>query len=46
MVPTDTAIRRAQRHQLDRGYNTLKEMPDEDYVEWRQLWLTVISFDR
>jgi hypothetical protein len=43
---TDTAIRRAQRHQLDLGQNPSQGLTDEEYQEWRQLWLTVISFDR
>ena len=43
---TDAAIRGAQRFQLDLGHNLLKELSDEEYQEWRQLWLTIISFDR
>lgn len=43
---TDAAIRGAHRFQLDLGYNQLKELSDEEYQEWRQLWLTIISFDR
>ena len=42
----DTAIRRAQRYQLDLGQNSREDVTDEEYLEWRQLWLTVISFDR
>jgi len=43
---TDAAIRGAQRFQLDMGQNLLKEVSDDEYQEWRRLWLTVISFDR
>lgn len=28
------------------GENILKELSDEEYQEWRQLWLAIISFDR
>ncbi|RDL32394.1 Uncharacterized protein BP5553_08850 [Venustampulla echinocandica] len=42
----DTAIRGAQRFQLDVGHNLLKELSDNEYREWRRLWLTIISFDR
>ena len=42
----DTAIRRAQRYQLDADKNSLSEMPDKEYFVWRQLWLTIVSLDR
>jgi len=42
----DAAIRGAQRFQLDVGHNLLKELSDNEYQEWRRLWLTIISFDR
>lgn len=42
----DAAIRGAHKFQLDLGQNMLKEVSDEEYQEWRQLWLTMISFDR
>ncbi|KAH8598368.1 hypothetical protein B0O99DRAFT_614968 [Bisporella sp. PMI_857] len=42
----DAAIRGAQRFQLDIGYNILKEISDNEYQEWRRLWLTIISVDR
>ncbi|KAG0646363.1 oxidoreductase [Hyphodiscus hymeniophilus] len=42
----DAAIRGAQRFQLDTGQNDLKELSDSEYQEWRQIWFTVISFDR
>ncbi|CZR68177.1 uncharacterized protein PAC_18076 [Phialocephala subalpina] len=42
----DAAIRGAQRFQLDIGNNILKELSDNEYQEWRRLWLTIISFDR
>ena len=43
---TDAAIRGAHKFQLDLGQNMLREVTDEAYQEWRQLWLTMISFDR
>lgn len=42
----DAAIRGAQRFQLDMGHNLLNELSDNEYQEWRRLWLTIISFDR
>ncbi|KAH8809412.1 hypothetical protein F5884DRAFT_403520 [Xylogone sp. PMI_703] len=42
----DAAIRGAQRFGLDRGHNQLKELSDEEYQEWRQIWLTIVSLDR
>ncbi|PVH68294.1 hypothetical protein DL98DRAFT_522845 [Cadophora sp. DSE1049] len=42
----DAAIRGAQRFQLDVGHNLLQELSDNEYQEWRQLWLAIISFDR
>ncbi|RFU32961.1 hypothetical protein B7463_g3382, partial [Scytalidium lignicola] len=42
----DAAIRGAQRFGLDLGQNQLKELSDEEYQEWRQIWLTIISLDR
>ncbi|KAH6706423.1 hypothetical protein BKA61DRAFT_138675 [Leptodontidium sp. MPI-SDFR-AT-0119] len=42
----DAAIRGAQRFQLDVGHNLLQELSDNEYQEWRRLWLTIISFDR
>ena len=42
----DAAIRGAQRSQLDVGQNQLEELSNEEYQQWRQLWLTIISFDR
>ena len=42
----DAAIRGAQRFQLDTGQNDLKELSDADFLEYRRLWLTVISYDR
>lgn len=43
---TDAAIRGAHKFQLDLGHNLPKELSDKEYQEWRQLWLTIISFDR
>ncbi|RFU29834.1 hypothetical protein B7463_g6509, partial [Scytalidium lignicola] len=42
----DTAIRRAHRYQLDLGQNPPIGAAGEEYMEWRRLWLSLISFDR
>ncbi|PMD34572.1 hypothetical protein L207DRAFT_516736 [Hyaloscypha variabilis F] len=42
----DAAIRGAQRFQLDVAHNQLNELSDDEYQEWRRVWLTIISFDR
>ncbi|KAH8804525.1 hypothetical protein F5884DRAFT_859157 [Xylogone sp. PMI_703] len=42
----DTAIRRAHRSQLDLGQSQATGMGSEEHMEWRRIWLSLISFDR
>jgi hypothetical protein len=42
----DAAIRGAHKFQLDLGRSLPTELSQQEYQEWRQLWLTIISFDR